>query len=77
MASRGWKIPSGHIHEGETAEACLVRDVMEEAFVQGSSTFIGYVTVDDWIDPYWKKVTIHLWAISFFLMNIEHILSFQ
>ncbi|MDX1933561.1 MAG: NUDIX domain-containing protein [Capsulimonadales bacterium] len=43
IVTRGWCIPSGHIESGETAEAAVRREAMEEAgAILGEVRYIGY-----------------------------------
>ncbi len=49
--TRGWEIPGGHIEEGESPRDALVRELVEEAAIQGTPELMGSVQVNNGIDP--------------------------
>jgi 8-oxo-dGTP diphosphatase len=51
LDSRGWDFPGGHMEEGETPDECFAREAMEEACIEGRVKMIGYVLVDNTVDP--------------------------
>ncbi len=51
---RGWDIPGGHRNPGESAEACVLRETMEEGYVRGVPTLVGLVKVDHSENDQWQ-----------------------
>lgn len=51
---RGWDMPGGHREPGETAEACLLRECLEEGYVRGRATLLGLVEVDHSENASWQ-----------------------
>lgn len=48
IVTRGWCIPSGHIEEGETPEAAVRREAIEEAgVILGDVVCLGYFVLTD------------------------------
>lgn len=55
LNARGWDFPGGHIEKGESAVACLEREVMEEAYVRGASRLLGAIEVNHDANPLWNE----------------------
>ncbi|MBB4825170.1 8-oxo-dGTP pyrophosphatase MutT (NUDIX family) [Sporosarcina luteola] len=55
LNDRGWDFPGGHIEKGETAEACVEREVREEAYVTGTCQLLGAVEVNHERNPLWNN----------------------
>jgi len=51
---RGWDIPGGHREPGESPEACVLRETMEEGYVRGVPTLVGLVQVDHSENDQWR-----------------------
>ncbi|WGG47985.1 NUDIX domain-containing protein [Rossellomorea sp. DA94] len=79
LQKRGWDFPGGHLEKGESPEGCLKREVMEEAYVSGSSHFLGYLIVDHHDNLHWNeqspypKVGFQL----FYRVDVEEIYTFE
>ncbi|SFC75296.1 NUDIX domain-containing protein [Bacillus sp. 491mf] len=55
LNERGWDFPGGHIELDETPESCFQREVMEEGYVEGICTFLGYIIVDHSENMSWNE----------------------
>ncbi|RSD25554.1 NUDIX hydrolase [Mesobacillus subterraneus] len=55
LTERGWDMTGGHIDPGETPEECFKRETMEEAYVSGSCTLLGSITVDHSENIHWNE----------------------
>lgn len=55
LNSRGWDIPGGHIELDETPEECFRREAMEEGYVEGKCSFLGYIEISHNENPNWRE----------------------
>ena len=55
LNERGWDFPGGHIENPETPEACFRCEVMEEGYVEGECTLLGYIIVDHSENLSWNE----------------------
>ncbi|WP_353618164.1 NUDIX domain-containing protein [Bacillus sp. 22-7] len=59
LQDRGWDIPGGHIEKGESPEHCFKREVMEEGYVGGQCTQLGYNVVDHIEKLLWTERSVY------------------
>lgn len=55
LEDRGWDFPGGHIEVGETPVECVMREVMEEAYVKGLCTLLGVIEVNHSENDQWNE----------------------
>lgn len=79
LKDRGWDFPGGHIEPGETPENCFKREALEEGYVEGECTLLGYIIVDHSENPSWTesgpypKIGYQL----FYKMDISKLLTYE
>ncbi|QTD39701.1 NUDIX hydrolase [Sporosarcina sp. Te-1] len=78
LNDRGWDFPGGHIEKGETAEACVEREVQEEAYVTGTCQLLGAVKVNHEANPLWNESSPYpkVGYQLFYRMDITEFLPF-
>lgn len=52
---RGWDFPGGHIELNETPEECMKREAIEEGYIEGECSLLGYIAVDHSENPKWNE----------------------
>ncbi|MFD1020831.1 NUDIX domain-containing protein [Thalassobacillus hwangdonensis] len=79
LKDRGWDLPGGRIKETESPEQCLKREVMEEGYVSGEASLLGYIIVDHTENQNWKadypypKIGFQV----FYRMDISEVHTFE
>lgn len=76
---RGWDFIGGHVEKNEDALACIIRESDEEASIDGSFVPLGYIEVDNTIDPSYDPATSKYPPIGrqvYYKMSVEHINCF-
>lgn len=79
LHDRGWDFPGGHLEAQESTEKCFKREAMEEGYVKGSTTYLGYIEVNHSEDPNWNEHSRYpkIGYQAFYRMDITDILPFK
>ncbi|MFS0690696.1 NUDIX domain-containing protein [Sporosarcina sp. 179-K 8C2 HS] len=79
LNERGWDFPGGHIEAGESPEACVCREVMEEAYVAGDCTLLGAIEINHEDNPLWNPSSPYpkVGYQVFYRMDIKEFLPFD
>lgn len=79
LDNRGWDLPGGHIEEDETAASCFKREAMEEGYVDGVCTLLGYLEVNHEENDSWNEQSPYpqIGYQVFYRMDITQLFSFK
>ena len=79
LPHRGWDFPGGHREKDETPEECIKREAMEEAYVEGQITQIGYIIVDHSENKNWSEDSQYpkVGYQVFYRMDVQTLHPFQ
>ncbi|MBM6618671.1 NUDIX hydrolase [Bacillus suaedaesalsae] len=79
IKDRGFNTPGGHIEKGESAEDTFHREALEEGYVNGKVTLLGYIEVNHEDNPLYEpdgKYPLVGYQV-YYRMDIHEILPFQ
>jgi 8-oxo-dGTP diphosphatase len=74
---RGMDIPGGHREAGESAEAAVLRETLEEGYVRGRCRLVGLVRVDNSENAGWRPGRYPLVGYqAYYRIDVDEILPF-
>ncbi|GAF11084.1 hypothetical protein JCM19046_1576 [Bacillus sp. JCM 19046] len=78
LNNRGWDVPGGHVEAGERPEESFAREAMEEGYVEGDSSLLGYIIVDHSHNANWNEKSVYpqVGYQLFYKMNITKVHPF-
>ena len=78
IGGRGLSIPGGHIEPGESPDACLIREAMEEAAVElVDVALLGHIVTDHTVNPSYTGRYPHRAAQAMFVASVKRLREFR